>query len=182
MDLVAVCSILRENDGSLPEVEIQFNGASVIAQAYALVQNRALAAKSSMGQYWSKQRQADCAITFGENPAELFLADDAEPFHVVFGGIRASDGTEVPMLGFFVIGADYVSLDFRMGPEWNANTVIGLFEVVRDLSQLASCVSIRHTCNIFDPDGKIFMSSYEAWISANNSIQPTPSARLISNR
>jgi hypothetical protein len=182
MDLVAVCNILREDDGSLPEVEIQFNGASVVAQAYALVQSRALAVKSKMGHYWSKNRQADCAIAFGENPAKLFLADDAEPFHVVFGGIRSSDGTEVPMLGFFVIGADYVSLDFRMGPEWSANAVIGFFELVRDLSQLASCVSIRHTCNIFDPDGQIFMSSYEAWISTNNSIQPMPPARPISNR
>ena len=167
MDLTAVRKVLCENDGSLPDVNIDFCGASVAAEAYALVQSRAAQAESNLGHYWSKSRQTDCPITFGENPAEELLRGDADPFHVVFGGIRSSQGTQVPPLGFFVLAADNVALDLRMGPEWSEGAIIGLFELVRDMSSLTSSVNVSHTCNIFDPDGKVFIDAYHRWLGAN---------------
>jgi hypothetical protein len=167
MNLTAVRNALRENDGSLPDINFGFGGVPVAADAYALIQSRASLGEAPLGHYWSKSRLVDCPIHFGENPAQEFLNGDAEPFHVLFGGIRSSSGAHIPPLGFFVFATDHVALDLRMGPEWDDGAIIGLFELVRDVSSLASPVTISHTCNIYDPDGRVFLAAYQRWLGAS---------------
>ena len=58
------------------------------------------------------------------------IEDEAEPFHVVFGGIKSNSGKVVPDLGVFVLASDYISLDYRMGKCWSSEAVIGLFEIM----------------------------------------------------
>ena len=65
-----------------------------------------------------------------ENPALKLIEGEAEPFHVVFGGIKSSSGKVVPDLGVFVMASDYISLDYKMGKQWNTEAVIGLFEIM----------------------------------------------------
>jgi hypothetical protein len=167
VNLTALLEVLSRNDGSLPEIILDFSGMPVIADAYQLIQNRATAEASQLGHFWSKSQNLDCPILFGDNPAQAFLAGDADSFHVCFGGIRSTRGAEVPLLGFFVEDPAAVALDYRMGSDWNEDAIIGLFELMRELATLSSPVSIVHSENIFDPDGQILIGTYQAWLASN---------------
>lgn len=167
MDLSAVKKILSENDGSLPDIEIDFGENHVVADAYALIQTKTSKLVSSGAYYWSKSRNEEYPIRFGDNPAVLYLKGEAEPFHVVFGGIRSSSGFLVPDLGVFVLGPGLISLDYRMGSEWNDAAILGLFELLNELSSLASEVMISHLTNINDPDGTVLSGALNNWRAAN---------------
>jgi len=173
MSLNAVVNILKNNDGSLPDINFDFSGARVAADAYGLVQARATALTSTSSYFWSKKLKAEIPISFGQNPALDFLNGEAEAFHVVFGGLTSESGALIPDLGFFVLGADFVALDYRMGPGWNSAAVEGLFDLMGALSKLSDC-RITHTGNIFDPEGTILCSAFQNWFSANHKFQRTP--------
>ncbi len=161
-----VNSILLQDDGALPDIEFNFIGKSVAADAYALVQSKA----SKWGSvenphYWSKKHEKDIDIIFGENPAQLFIEDEAECFHVSFSGITSASGRAIPDIGFFVLDNDFISLDYRKGKCWNESGIIGLFELMEELSLLSNKTVIRHEGNFCDPDGKILLNGFEYWKS-----------------
>lgn len=170
MNLDSVIEILRTNDGSLPDINIDFGDACVAGVAYALIQDKASTLVSTGAYYWSKSKNREFPITFGENPANELLRGDAEAFHVVFGGIRSSTGALVPDLGVFILGPNYVALDYRMGSGWNECAIIGLFEILRDLSHLSPRVAITHEHNIYDPAGEILMKTFHSWLTANKAL------------
>jgi hypothetical protein len=173
MSLISVVGILNEDDGSLPDINFNFACASVAADAYALIQSRATTLTSVGSYYWSKTLEAEVPIAFGQNPAVAFLNGESEPFHVVFGGLSAESGAKIPDLGFFVLGTDFVALDYRMGPEWDVAAVEGLFDLMRGLSNLAEC-RVTHTENISDPMGTILCGAFENYVSANHKFRRTP--------
>ena len=165
MNLSNAHSILSENDGSLPDITLEFEAASVVATAYSLVQSRARSTDVPLGHYWSKSKNEDCTIQFGENPALQFLDGEADPFHVCFSGITSSSGTVLPPIGLGVLDRSTVPLDLRMGVEWSEDAILGLFELVHDLCSLSLPVSITHTGNDFDPNGETFLAAYQSWLS-----------------
>ena len=170
MSVSEVQDVLKENDGSLPDIEFDFGNAPIAADAYALVQDRATAEESSFGHYWSKSRSLDCPIVFGENPALALVEGDAGPFHVCFGGIKSQSGAALPHLGFYVLDKCSISLDLRMGPEWSNEAIVGLFELVRDVCSLSSPVSVSHRGNDYDPGGETFLSGFQRWLEANSNL------------
>lgn len=115
MNLHSVSEILSKNDGSLPSIEFDFGEEEHSSAAYALIQNQASCLTSQGAYYWSKSKEIEVPIEFGENPADLVLTGEAEPFHVVFGGMRSSSGASSPGLGLFILGSTQISLDYRMG-------------------------------------------------------------------
>ena len=119
--------------------------------------------------YWSKNRSEESPIRFGENPAIAFLEGDAEAFHVVFGGLRSKGGAPIPDLGFFVLDLGFIALDYRMGPDWDAPAIIGLFEIMRDLKSLSDVVHISHDGNIFESDECILLTELKNWLYDHNS-------------
>jgi hypothetical protein len=68
------------------------------------------------------------------NAAALVMSREAEPFHVVFGGI-ATDGCEIPDLGVFVFH-ESLALDYRMGPEWGPPQLYSFFQLLMELTSL----------------------------------------------
>ena len=161
-----VTDILTENDGSLPDINFDFGGARLVADDYAVVRSHATHLTSGSAHYWSKGKGVDVVFGFEDAPAIEFLAGDAEPFHVVFGGLRSSSGCAVPDIGVFVLDHGFLALDYRMGPEWNEGAVVGLFELMHDLAILSGNVKITHTGNIFDGEGSILLNAYNAWSRA----------------
>ena len=115
----------------------------------------------------------ECPISFGENPAELVLSGVAEPFHVVFGGLVSKTGHKIPDLGFFVLGEDFVALDYRMGPEWSLAAIEGLLSLMEEIASLAPGTSVAHESNIFDPNGKVLIQAFSEWRAASNRLQVT---------
>lgn len=173
MNLDSLKAVLSNNDGSLPDINFDFDGVRVVGDAYALVQRQATVLTSVGSCYWSKTKEKECPILFGENPAELVLSGVAEPFHVVFGGLVSKTGHKIPDLGFFVLGEDFVALDYRMGPEWSFAAIEGLLSLMEEIASLAPDTSVAHESNIFDPNGKVLMQAFSEWRAAKKRLQVT---------
>ena len=90
------------------------------------------------------------------------IEGEAEPFHVVFGGIKSSSGKVVPDLGVFVMASDYISLDYKMGKQWNTEAVIGLFEIMLVFESFGKNTVISHEGNIFEQNNEL-ISAYRSW-------------------
>ena len=84
----------------------------------------------------------------------------------MFGGLRSADGASIPDLGVFVLDDNFIALDYRMGPQWDAPAILGLFEIIRDLKALANSAAISHTGNLFDTDEDILLSAFNTWSNA----------------
>lgn len=162
----AVVAVLDENDGSLPDIEIDYCGTPALQRAYAYLRSRSGCLVSTNNYYWSKSRSAECEFGFDDDPIQAMIDGDAEGFHVVFGEMRSPGGHAVPDLGAGCYTIDTLSLDYRMGPEWDAAAVVGLFELLRDLSSLAPRVDIKHSCNIFDEHDAL-LGGYRRWLIEN---------------
>jgi hypothetical protein len=175
MTFDSVRRILDRDDGSLPDITFEFGAARIADAAYRLIRARATTLNGRQdAYYWSRSRDEACPIDFASEPALAILAGDAEPFHVVFGGLRSSAGAPVPDLGVFVFTPGEIALDYRMGPEWNDPAILGLFEIMRDLARLATPVRITHTSNIFDPDGDILLGAYRTWLASQSASNAVP--------
>lgn len=159
----AIVAVLDENDGSLPDIEIDYCGTPALQRAYAYLRSRSGCLNSNRNVYWSKRRNAECEFGFDDDPTQALIDGDAEGFHVVFGAIRSPGGNAVPDLGMGCYKVDWLRLDYRMGPEWNSAAVIGLFELLRDLSSLAQKVEITHSNNIFDEQDAL-LNGYRRWL------------------
>nr|WP_315466541.1 hypothetical protein [uncultured Undibacterium sp.] len=170
MNLDSVSKILSVNDGSLPDIEFDFGEEKRSSMAYDLIQQQASCLSSQGAYYWSKSKEIEVPIKFGENPAELVLSGEAEPFHVVFGGMRSNSGAIIPDLGLFILGSTQISLDYRMGKDWNRAAIEGLFELMLTLKCLAPNTKIRHVGNVFD-ENDILLSAFEMWQTAHRIIE-----------
>lgn len=169
MNVDEVRQILKRNDGSLPDINFDFGHKRVVGDAYALIQRRATHLASTHAYYWSRGENREIPIRFGENPALAFLRGDGEGFHVVFGGLRSTSGAPIPDLGVFVLDADYIALDYRMGPEWDEPAILGLFEIIEGLRGLSDVVTISHVGNIFDSEEEVLLTAFWNWTRARSS-------------
>ena len=170
MNIEPITKSLECDDGSLPDINFDFSGEECVSNAYQYIQNLSSQLVGSNSYYWSKSKQAEIPIIFGENPALKLMEGEAESFHVVFGGIKSTSGNRVPDLGVFILSSDYISLDYKMGKCWNAEAVIGLFEVMAAIESLSKNTIISHEGNIFEQAGEL-ISAYQSWKKFNKAIK-----------
>lgn len=154
--------IFKINDGSLPDIEFNFAGKAIVDQAYKILQTRSSHLVSKGSYYWSISKQVEIPISFTDNPAKMFLVGEAESFHVVFGGVKSKSGFKVPDLGIFVLEDDFISLNYRMGSDWNNEAVLGLFELMFEIDCLDSKILITHNGNVYDED-LLLLKEYCFW-------------------
>jgi hypothetical protein len=173
MSIQSILRILSENDGSLPDIEFDFGLEKCVATAYQIIQNQSSYIDSLKPYYWSRLREIEVPIIFGQNPAEILLTGDAEPFHLVFGGIISLSGKSVPDLGVFVLCETVISLDYRMGEYWNEQSIEGLFEIMSRLKFLSCNTNIKHLGNFFDYEETILLSAFNDWQADNKFIYET---------
>ena len=128
--------LFEENDGSLPEISVAFEQRSPVPQAYALIADRGTLYNAATRTFWSETSSSEVLVASVPNPAQLVITGEAQPFHVVFQGIRSSAGALVPDLGLYVFQQD-LAFDYRMGPEWGPASLLGLFELLADVADLA---------------------------------------------
>lgn len=55
-----------------------------------------------------------------------------------------------------------------MGPEWNVQEMVGLFDLMVEISVLSPATIISHTGNHCEP-GDLLINAFHSWVSANNS-------------
>ena len=149
------------DDGSLPNIEFDVRENSTQSRVYSFLTNCAGILESETAYYWSKSKQSEIPISFGDNPADLVPANEAEPFHVVFGEITSPLGNNVPSLGLFVF-QEMISLDYRMGQGWDENAVIGLFEILRTISKIVGS-NFNHLGNQND-GGTELNEAFKMWL------------------
>src|SRR5688572_8464470 len=110
--------LFEVDDGSLPEIWLTFQDRSAVVAGYELVRSHSAGDVSKhQPHFWSKVRNEEVPVSAVPSPAALVVSGEAEPFHVVFGGVQ-SNGVPIPDLGLFVFPSQLV-LDYRMGPEWS---------------------------------------------------------------
>jgi hypothetical protein len=122
------------DDGSLPEIRVNYVEREAMVAGYNLLRRRAARIVTEKPYFWSKVHNAERALDSVSNAATLVVSDEAEPFHVVLGGIQARN-TTIPDLGVFVL-PDQLALDYRMGPAWGASELEALFQVLLELRDL----------------------------------------------
>ena len=156
-------AVLCVDDGSLPDIKIDFCGHPAVPQAYAFIRSCAAGLVSKNNSYWLKSGEKACVFGFEDDPTGALLQGDAEAFHVVFGGLRSPGGHAVPDLGVFCFDPSSMALDYKMGPGWDASAVIGLFEILLGASAWSERVVITHEGNIFD-EYDALMGAYRHWL------------------
>lgn len=130
------------DDGSLPEVRVDYRDSSATVSGYALLRTRAARVVSEYPHFWSKTHDANRPLDSVSNAAALVVSGEAEAFHVVLGGIQTRSVT-IPDLGVFVF-PDQLTLDYRMGPAWGPKELEALFGLLGELASL-------------DPDASLFL-------------------------
>jgi len=155
--------IFRENDGSLPDIELDNLSGHEVISGYEIIRNSARRISSQEPTFWSTTKETDVPFTFKDNPAIDVVSGEAECFHLCFDGITSPTGKVIPELGLFVF-TDCLSFDYRMGKEWNTEAIEGLFELLLLLSKSFKDMTLSHKNNIND-EYNIFMN---AWTAYNN--------------
>ena len=156
--------LFDKDDGSLPDIEFEFTGPREVMRAYAFIQGCASSFESTESHYWSRGSQAEVPLTFRDDPAQAVVSGDAEPFHVVFGGVQSPTGKQVPSLGVFVFPS-VLALDYRMGSGWHAESVTGLFEIISGIVEFSEGESFEHKGNL-NESGTELLQTYRQWASA----------------
>ena len=152
--------VMSKDDGSLPDIEFDFGPACLVPAAYSVVMHRATHLVGASN-YWSTSLKSEVSFGFGENPAVAIENGEADPFHVLFGGLVSSNGHSIPDLGFFVLSPSDVAFDYRMGAEWDIEAVIGLFELIQALLELSATVKLKHVGNLYD-NGAL-LAAFKEW-------------------
>lgn len=161
--LQALRELMHDNDGSLPDIFIDFGGEALAAEAYALIQSHAVPAPRVLGHFWCQARGRDFDIHHGENPARLLLTGDADSFHVSYDVLHAPNGAALPGLGVYLDAPERISVNYRRGTDWTDAAILGLFSLVEKVASLAAAWHIEHKGNCDDPDGSRLLLAFRQW-------------------
>jgi hypothetical protein len=146
------------DDGSLPEIRVNYSDCSATVAGYALLRERAARIVSERASLWSNTQSTSLPVDSVPNAAALVVSGEAASFHVVLGGIQ-SQGVTIPDLGVFVF-SDQLALDYRMGPDWGARELRALFALLAELAALDPQASVSH----WDTDAADrFKASWRRW-------------------
>lgn len=151
--------VFGTDDGSLPDIELYNLSGDEVIHGYEFIRNHADRISSIEPSYWSTLKDCDVHFSFEDNPAIQVVSGEAESFHLCFNGVISPSGKHIPELGLYVF-TDCLSLDYRMGPQWNKQAIQGLFELISCMSKDYRNMKISHKSNINDHGGSIFQSHW----------------------
>jgi hypothetical protein len=121
------------DDGSLPEIWITNLSKQGVAIVFASLQERCPGSTTNTT-FWYLEDEKEELVNSVPNAATLVAEGRAAAFHFLCQGLKHKE-TVIPDLGVFV-SDDHISLDYRMGAEWNAAKIEALFGILKDLTRL----------------------------------------------
>ena len=121
------------DDGSLPEIWIMNLSKDGVVAVFSYLQNASNRITSSAS-FWSIEDQQDKPVNSVPNAADCVIQGRAEAFHCLLEGL-AYNGVVIPDIGVFIFD-DQVSLDYRMGREWDARKLKALFDILKELKRI----------------------------------------------
>lgn len=130
----------ENDDGSLPEIEIEFSSAGSLQCAFTHLFDLGAENITINGSYlWLREEGRDEPFS-GPADAALVTEGKADPFHAVLGSISIGRH-DLPDLGVLVAQSSLV-IDYRMGPDWSRGRVEALLSLLRSLMALGGNVSV----------------------------------------
>jgi hypothetical protein len=149
------------DDGSLPEVRVDYVDTTATVAGYALLRRRAARVVTANAHFISTTDSAERAVDSVPNAAALVVSGEAEAFHVVLGGIQTESVT-IPDLGIFVF-PDQLALDYRMGPAWGPKELEALFDLLGELVALDPRASVSFEEGVLPEVVARFTSAWRRW-------------------
>ena len=129
----------ENDDGSVPEIEIEFSSAESLQSAFSCLFDLGAENIAVNGSYlWLRKELREEPFS-GPKDAALVTDGKADSFHVVLGSIKI-DGHQLPALGVLVDPSSLV-IDYRMGPDWTPGKVGALINLLKSLIALGGNVS-----------------------------------------
>ena len=127
-DGLDLCPYFVDDDGTLPELELRFASPDGAARAFARLFDLG-AVDASRGEALVEVDDSAALRTFaGPEDAARVAEGTVRPFHLVVDSIVV-DGVGLPDLGVLV-ESDRLTFDYRMGPEWGAETIDALLRLL----------------------------------------------------
>ncbi|RJS92033.1 hypothetical protein [Salinisphaera sp. Q1T1-3] len=154
-------NLFDTDDGSLPEIRVDYRDSAATVAGYALLRGRAAGVVSDKAYFWSKTHDAEVSLDFVSNAAALVASGEAEAFHVVLGGIQ-SRGIAVPDLGVFVFPGQ-LALDYRIGPAWGSNELEAFFSLLGELVSLDPAATLSLEKGVLPDVVARFQNAWRRW-------------------
>ena len=128
------------DDGSLPEIEVDFNSKESLHRAFAHLFDLGAENVTVNGSYlWMRLESREMPFS-GPEDAELVTGGLSDSFHVVLDSINVG-GNKLPTLGVFVDPSSLV-IDYRMGPHWTRQSIGALLNLLKSFIKLGGSVSV----------------------------------------
>ena len=130
----------ESDDGSLPEIEVDFRNSESLHRAFAYLFELGAEDVTKNGSYlWLRKKYQEAPFS-GPKDAELVTSGLADSFHVVLDAIKVGDN-KIPALGVFVDPLSLV-IDYRMGTDWNRSNIGALLNLLKALVRFGGSVSV----------------------------------------
>ncbi|MES2611797.1 MAG: hypothetical protein V4679_16225 [Pseudomonadota bacterium] len=125
--------LFEVDDGSLPDIFVEDLSPEQIVTVYEWLRGQCSGAGDST--LWHIDLQQDVLVSDVAHPARAFVQGKVEDFRHGLVGLRVG-GVELPPLTVGV-GTGGLSMDYRMGPDWNEQTLRALLELLRQVWAMA---------------------------------------------
>jgi len=163
----SVLHLFKNDDGSLPDIFIENLTENEIITIYNwIVSNSEIYNNPTL---WSIEEQKDVPIKQIVNPAKNFVEGRVECFHHGLENLKM-DGVIIPQLGIFVENGR-LSLDYRMGLEWEPIEVEALFKLLYSMVKSAPNLKVRHADEgCYDKPNKEFTDAFAKYVKEKKAL------------
>ncbi len=157
--------LFEKDDGSLPEVRVNYADKNAVASGYSLLRGCASEYVNERAYFWSKSKNEELQLESVPNAAALVVAGDASPFHVVLAGVQ-SQGATIPDLGVFVF-QNQLALDYRMGSCWTPTVLEAFFRLLLELCDLDEKSSLSLEDGVVGNVTARFQQAWHRYVTEN---------------
>lgn len=158
---VRVRGCFETDDGSLPTLDLEDLSAAEHSAVYETIRRQTRLASDAT--FWDQQQRRDRKLDEVANAATLVRAEQAAPFHFVVEGATGPAG-ELPPLGVHIF-QDTISIDYRMGSDWNPSRVFGFFTWLSELLSSTRRGTLRPNATEGPPDRQAFEAAWMQFCS-----------------
>jgi hypothetical protein len=120
------------DDGGLYDIRIAGLDEAGVAAGFEFLRSRSTVTPDAI--FWHTGLERDERVADYPDAAQLVARRVAEPFCVLARGLTFADAV-IPDLSVFV-WPNELTLDYRMGSEWDRPQLLALFELLRQLAAL----------------------------------------------